>query len=79
MKTNIKGSEKQITWANSIKKCAIEGIDRNIDHPSYAKIKSNKEESISILDSIVDSKFWIENRNDDAKTLIRKIELGWED
>ena len=74
IKSNIKGSEKQIDWANKIKKEMMENLE-SIKHPSYAKVQENISENLDIMNNMVDSKFWIENRDCQPKDILRYIEL----
>lgn len=70
----MKGTEKQIKWAESIQRCKIEDL-KKCTHPSYKTIQENLEANIKILEAMDDAKFWIENKDDDVKTVLRYIEL----
>jgi len=68
---NNSGSEKQINWANNIKVEKIADIIGMISQ--NPKVKDQVLEIADKMNSIVDSKFWIDNRNNGWKEIAKSI------
>ena len=58
----MKGTEKQIKWAEDIKKQMIEKINIRIEQKTSEKFKKRYMKAIEILNIIDDAKFFIDNR-----------------
>jgi len=71
--TNLKGSEKQITWASEIRNANIKILERELkefegrevsEKCSYEHITSKIKKAIAdISNEQTDAKWWIENKN----------------
>ena len=59
----MKGTEKQIKWAEDIKKEMIEKINIRIEQEPSEKFKKRHMKAIEILNIIDDAVFFINNRN----------------
>jgi hypothetical protein len=67
------GSEKQINWANQIK---CEKIGQFLIMVLELKEESQKNQvftAIEKLNTIIDSKFWIDNRSMTAKNIYKEV------
>ena len=58
----LKGTEKQIKWAEDIKKEMINKINIRIERETSEKFKKRHMKAIEILNKIDDAKFFIDNR-----------------
>ena len=68
----MKGTEKQITWAENIQKTALDTLQRNIDRMKAANVKSYertikafekcKEELLDCFEKCDDAALYIKNR-----------------
>ena len=57
----MKGTEKQITWAENIQKTALDTLQRNIDRMKAANVKSY-ERTIKAFEKCDDAALYIKNR-----------------
>lgn len=74
IKENKIGSEKQIKWADSIKLekfAELINVFISIDYDPTELIKKYKEK-IDKLNDILEATYWINNRNELAKILLKK-------
>ena len=58
----MKGTEKQVKWAEDIKKQMIEKINIRIEKEPSEEFKKRHMKAIEILNIIDDAKFFIDNR-----------------
>ena len=71
--SQLEGSEKQISWGNSIRQRTYENVCKgNSEHPIYGY--SLIAEAISLETS---AKYWIDNRNNDFISLCRMIAANY--
>ena len=62
----MRGSEKQIKWAKDIKDQMMANIENLMNHEKSDKMKIRRQKAIEVLNTIEDSKFFIDNRNEYA-------------
>lgn len=71
------GTDKQITWASSIKSTVVSHLkteaERYADWPDYAEIEAPLTNLLAALDKKTDAKWWIDNRTSIAVKLTQKL------
>lgn len=70
---NVTGTEKQIKWADSIKANKITDIFILLTQPGHSAIEGKIMEYCDTLNAINDAKFWIDNKNNTAKNILKEI------
>ena len=72
VESNSIGSEKQINWANQIKANKISDVMMMISQHGI-KVKDQAIEIADKINAVVDAKFWIDNRNNSWKEIVKSI------
>lgn len=62
----LKGSEKQVSWAKDIRTKMIENIITLMNNEKKEKFIIRRQKAIEVINNIEDAKFFIENRNEYA-------------